>query len=380
MTLFGFLSTYPPTRCGLATFTAALATAVSSNGTDECLVVRVDDGVPAGPSLSSPRLRVRDQMLKPGSVADRDAAVEALGACDVVVVQHEYGIYGGPDGDEIVDLLERVRVPRVVVMHTVLPAPTPHQRSVTARIVENSEIIVAMTATAAGLLADEYGVPDERLRMIPHGVEEWTTHVSTAHSARPVLLTWGLLGPGKGIEWVVRALASMKDLHPQPLYRVLGQTHPKVVLDEGERYRRSLWALADELGVTGSVEIDAHYLESDELAEQVAGADIVVLPYDSHDQATSGVLVEAVAAGKLVIATRFPHAMEMLAEGGGALVDHQDPEAIAAAVRELLEDPRHALAAAARARETASATGWNSIADRYRELAAELSMLAGIRR
>ena len=380
MTLFGFLSTYPPTRCGLATFTAALATAVSANGVDECLVVRVDDGVPAGASLTSPHLSVAERMLTPGSVESRDAAVDELNACDIVVIQHEYGIYGGADGEEIVDLLERVRSPRVVVMHTVLPSPTPHQRSITARIVENSDVIVAMTATAAGLLSHEYGVPDERLRMIPHGVDEWATHVTAAHSARPVLLTWGLIGPGKGIEWVIRALAAMKDLRPRPLYRVLGQTHPKVVLDEGERYRRSLWALADELGVSGSIEIDPRYLESDELAEQVAGADIVVLPYDSHDQATSGVLVEAVAAGKLVVATPFPHAVEMLSDGGGALVDHQSPEGIAAAIEGLLTDPRHALAAAERARDIASATGWSSIADRYRELAEELSMLAGIRR
>ncbi|MCS3444586.1 glycosyltransferase [Microbacterium phyllosphaerae] len=379
MTLFGFLSTYPPTRCGLATFTAALATAVASNGVDECLVVRVDDGVPAGPSATTARLRVVPEMLKPGSAADREAALAALDACDVVVIQHEYGIYGGPDGEEIVDLLERLRTPRIVVMHTVLPSPTAHQRSVTARIIENSDVVVAMTSTAASLLSHEYGVPDERLRMIPHGVDEWRVPVSSAHSSRPVLLTWGLLGPGKGIEWVIRALATMKELTPQPVYRVLGQTHPKVVREDGERYRRSLWALADELGVGGAVEIDPRYLEMDELAEQVAAADIVVLPYDSHDQATSGVLVEAMAAGKLVVATRFPHAIEMLAGGGGALVAHQDPDAIASAVRGLLEDPRLAMDAAARSRDLTSVTGWNSIADRYRALAAELSM-AGSRR
>ncbi|WP_341954363.1 glycosyltransferase [Microbacterium sp. LWH13-1.2] len=379
MTLFGFLSTYPPTRCGLATFTAALATAVASNGVDECLVVRVDDGVPAGPSVPTARLRVAPEMLKPGSAADRESALAALDTCDVVVIQHEYGIYGGPDGDEVVELLERLRAPRIVVMHTVLPSPTPHQRSVTARIVDNSDVIVAMTSTAASLLSREYGVPDERLCMIPHGVDEWKLPVSAAHSTRPVLLTWGLLGPGKGIEWVIRALATMKELNPQPLYRVLGQTHPKVVLEDGEHYRRSLWALADELGVGGAVEIDARYLESEELAAQVAAADIVVLPYDSHDQATSGVLVEAMAAGKLVVATRFPHAIEMLAGGGGALVAHQDPDAIGAAIRGLLDDPRLALDAAARSRDLTSVTGWNSIADRYRALAAELSM-AGSRR
>ncbi|MCI1020132.1 glycosyltransferase [Microbacterium sp. C5A9] len=379
MTLFGFLSTYPPTRCGLATFTAALASAIATDDRDRCIVVRVDDGVPADVAVSSERLRVVDRMLQPGSPAGREAAAEALADCDVVIVQHEYGIYGGADGDEIVDLLQRLRVPRVVVMHTVLPTPTAHQRSVTEQIIENSEIVVAMTSTAADLLAEQYGVPDERLRLIPHGVDEWTTHIDVVQSERPVLLTWGLLGPGKGIEWVIRALAAMKDLDPQPVYRVLGQTHPKVLLESGEQYRRSLWALADDLGVSASVEIEARYQQPDELAREVAGADIVMLPYDSHDQATSGVLVEAVAAGRPVIATRFPHATELLADGGGALVAHRSPGEIAAAVRMLLADPAHVLADVELARALGSVTSWGGVAERYRDLAIELAMVGGAR-
>ncbi len=379
MTLFGFLSTYPPTRCGLATFTEALASAIATDDGDRCIVVRVDDGVPADAAVSSARLRVDDRMLQPGDPAGRAAAAETLADCDIVVIQHEYGIYGGPDGDEVIDLLQRLRVPRVVVMHTVLPAPTAHQRSVTEQIIENSEIVVAMTSTAADLLSELYGVPEERLRLIPHGVEEWTAEVDVVHSERPVLLTWGLLGPGKGIEWVIRALATMKDLDPQPLYRVLGQTHPKVLLENGEQYRRSLWALADELGVSASVEIDARYQQPDELAREVAGADVVMLPYDSHDQATSGVLVEAVAAGRPVVATRFPHAIELLADGGGALVAHRSPDEVAAAVRMLLADPAHALADAELARSLGSVLSWHSIAERYRELATELALVAGLR-
>jgi glycosyltransferase involved in cell wall biosynthesis len=327
MTLFGFLSTYPPTRCGLATFTEALASAIATGDSDRCVVVRVDDGVPADAAVSSARLRVDDRMLQPGDPAGRATAAETLAVCDIVVVQHEYGIYGGADGDEVIDLLQRLHVPRVVVMHTVLPAPTAHQRRVTEQIIENSEIVVAMTSTAADLLSELYGVPEERLRLIPHGVEEWTAPLDVVHSERPVLLTWGLLGPGKGIEWVIRALATMNDLDPQPLYRVLGQTHPKVLL-----------------------EIDARYQQPDELAREVAGADVVMLPYDSHDQATSGVLVEAVAAGRPVVATRFPHAIELLADGGGALVAHRSPDEVAAAVRMLLADPAHALADAELAR------------------------------
>ncbi len=374
MTRFGYLSTYPPTRCGLATFTEALASTIAAVEDDESIIVRVDDLVPAGPSLPGPGLRI-GSVLRPDDDASRARAADMLHASDVVIVQHEYGIYGGPDGDEILDVLARLRRPSIVVMHTVLATPTPHQREVTAGIAALAGAVVAMTATAFALLADEYAVPPAKLHLIPHGVGPWASATAVRESPRPVILTWGLIGPGKGIEWGIRALAELGDLTPAPLYRVLGQTHPKVVLEEGQRYRRSLLALVDELALADDVEIDGRYRETAELAAEVAAADIVLLPYDSREQATSGVLAEAAAAGKLVIATRFPHAIEVLAGGGGMLVDHQRPDQIAAAIRTVLRDPRHALAAAARALESARANSWETVAERYRELAAELAVV-----
>ncbi len=371
MTRFGFLSTYPPTRCGLATFTAALASAICEPGDDVCDIVRVDDLVPAGPSVNTPSVQVVGD-LKPRDPAGRELAADLLNATDVVVIQHEYGIYGGRDGDEILDLLARIKAPTIVVMHTVLPSPTPHQRSVTTMLGERADALVAMTHTAMTLLVDLYDVPPEKVRLIPHGVAWAPTGLASNH-VRPTILTWGLLGPGKGIEWGIRAMALLTDLDPAPVYRVLGQTHPKVVIDQGEKYRRSLSMLVDSLGLKGDVQIDGRYRESSELAAEVAAADLILLPYDSRDQATSGVLVEAVAAGKLVIATRFPHSIELLSEGGGVLVDHEHPAQIAEAIREALADPARALAAQAVARESARANSWGVVAETYKVLASELA-------
>ena len=371
MTRFGFLSTYPPTRCGLATFTAALATAISRTGDDVCDIVRVDDLVPAGPPVNTRRVRVVGD-LRPRDSAGRELAADLLNDRDVVIIQHEYGIYGGPDGDEILDLLARIKAPKIVVMHTVLPSPTPHQRSLTTAIGEEADAIVAMTRTAMTLLVDLYDVSPAKVHLIPHGVTWAPSAVASIHT-RPTILTWGLLGPGKGIEWGIRAMTLLSDLDPAPLYRVLGQTHPKVVIDQGEQYRRSLSLLVDALGLKGDVQIDGRYRESAELAAEVAAADLILLPYDSRDQATSGVLVEAVAAGKLVIATRFPHSIELLSRGGGVLVDHEHPGQIAKAIRGALADPARALEAQAVARESARANSWEAVAKSYRALASELA-------
>ena len=374
MTRFGFLSTYPPTRCGLATFTAALATAISRSGDDECDIVRVDDLVPAGPPVNTRKVRVVGD-LKPGDTAGRQRVADLLNHRDVVIIQHEYGIYGGPDGDEILDLLARIQKPTIVVMHTVLPSPTPHQRSLTSAIGEQADAVVAMTHTAMALLIDLYDVAPHKVHLIPHGVA-WAPAAALSSHARPVILTWGLLGPGKGIEWGIRAMTLLGDLDPAPLYRVLGQTHPKVVIEQGEQYRRSLTLLADALGLKGDVQIDGRYRESAELAAEVAAADLILLPYDSRDQATSGVLVEAVAAGKLVIATRFPHSIELLTQGGGVLVDHERPDQIAQAIRGALADPARAREAQAAARESARANGWGAVALNYQSLASQLARVS----
>lgn len=368
MLRFGFLSTFPPTRCGIATFTDSLATAVAAELGAETRIVRLlDTGDTASDAGTDPRVEADLLPADPGSTR---GAVEVLDSCDVVVVQHEYGIYGGVDGDEVVGLLQSLHAPAIVVLHTVLRSPTPGQRVVLEQVCSLAATVVVMTATARRLL-EGYAVAPEKVRVIPHGVLAHTPRPA-AHDVRARVLTWGLIGPGKGIEWGIRAMRELSDLDPLPTYQVLGQTHPKVLAHEGERYRDSLHALVAELGLAERVALDGRYLDADELAAAIASADVVLLPYDSRDQVTSGVLVEAIAAGIPVVATRFPHARELLEHGPGIVVTHEDPGAIARAVRAILT--RRDLVERMRrvaARATA-ATSWADIARRYGRLGSEL--------
>lgn len=371
MTHYGFLSTFPPTRCGLATFTESLSDALVLGGDEDGTVVRViDQPEDRGRHDPGTRSRVRTELIADDRLSTMRATM-ALNACDVAIVQHEYGIYGGPDGDQVVEVLAALRIPAIVVLHTVLVAPTAHQREVLTEVCRLASKVVVMTAHARDNLAAHYAVDLARVHIIPHGVRHVALRESEPHSSRRVV-TWGLLSPGKGVEWGIRAMAQLTDDIPHVEYIVAGQTHPKVLAHAGESYRTMLSTLAGELGIEASVRLDGHYLDPQQLGALIASADVVLLPYDSVDQATSGVLAEAVAAGIPVVATGFPHAVELLSSGAGTVVPHQDPDAIAHALREILTGP----SVADRMREAAlretNETTWSAVADRYRALAARL--------
>ena len=310
-----------------------------------------------------------------GCAASAADAVHQLNDYDVVIVQHEYGIFGGPDGVEIVDLVESLRVPTIVVFHTVLETPTSRQREILQRLIRAADAMVTMTMTARRRLVDLYGADPAAVSTIPHGAIDHRKRTSgRGTGARPLMLTWGLLGPGKGIEWAIEALPGLRDLNPR--YLVLGATHPRVFARQGEAYRNSLSRRARQLGVADLLELDASYLPAAELFDVVANADLVLLPYDSREQVTSGVLIEAIAAGRPVVSTAFPHAVEMLAQGAGLLVPQGDPAALGTAVRRVLSEPGLARTMAARAAGQAPALFWDAVADRYRELAEDLCAAA----
>ncbi|WP_426324417.1 glycosyltransferase [Microbacterium sp. E-13] len=371
MTHYGFLSTFPPTRCGLATFTQSLSDALVRPH-DEGTIVRVlDEPEERGPHDPRVRSRVRTELIAGDSLSTLRATL-ALNSCDVAIVQHEYGIYGGPDGDQVLDVLAALTVPAIVVLHTVLVTPTPHQREVLIEVCRRAAVVVVMTTRARDNLAAIYSVDLARVHVVPHGVQHVALRGPKPHTGRRVV-TWGLLSPGKGIEWGIRAMAQLTDLTPDVEYVVAGQTHPKVLAHAGESYRTMLAGLADDLGVGSSVQIDGRYLDAPELAELIASADVVLLPYDSVDQATSGVLAEAVAAGVPVVATAFPHAVELLSSGAGTVVPHKNPDATARALREIITGT----SVADRMREAAlretNETTWSAVADRYRAVTARLA-------
>jgi polysaccharide biosynthesis protein PslF len=357
---FSILSTYPPTPCGLATFSSALANGLGTHGADVS-VVRVSDGPPSESS------RVIGELVN-GSPASVAACTELLNQSDVAVIQHEYGIYGGVDGDEVVDVIDGLRVPSVVIAHTILKDPTPHQRSVLEAVAARADQVIVMSEAANQRLRHGFDIDRHKVTTIPHGATV-PKNGSVSRRGRPTVLTWGLLGPGKGIERVIEAMGSLNDLPGRPRYLVAGRTHPKVLATEGEAYRDARMEQARRNGVADSVCFDTGYRNVSMLTELVQSAAVVVLPYDSTDQVTSGVLVDAIASGRPVVATAFPHAVELLSSGAGIVVGHDDPDALASALRRVLTQPRLAGDMAAEARRLAPEMAWPVVASAYLSLA-----------
>ena len=360
---FGILSTYPPTPCGLATFSAALANGLVTHGA-AVHVVRIADG-PVAPSP-----RVVGELVN-GSATSVATSSDLLNQCDVAVVQHEYGIYGGIDGDEVLGILGHLQVPSIVIAHTIPLAPTPHQRAVLVEVANQADQVVVMSEAARRRLCTSFDVDPTKVTTIPHGATI-PPPARPRPAARPTMLTWGLLGPGKGIERVVDAMRSLHDLPTRPRYLVAGQTHPKVLAADGEAYRNARIDQARHNGVAASVTFDANYRDVASLTALVQSCAVVVLPYDSTDQITSGVLVDAIAAGRPIVATAFPHAIELLAGGAGTIVDHDDPGAMTRALHQILTNPALAATMARRAARLAPTLGWPVVAHAYTTLAEHL--------
>jgi len=351
------LGTYPPTQCGIATFSQSLVNALILQHA-QVSVVRLVDAPEPRPSAAVIHQHVAGQAP--------NATANVINHHDAALIQHEYGIYGGEDGDEILDILAKIRVPKIVVLHTVLRNATRHQKVVMQGIIDAADMLVTMTQTAKQYLLEGYSVDADHIKVIPHGSADLRTqNVGLKRSLRPTILTWGLISQGKGIEWGIEALAHLGDLSPRPRYVIAGQTHPKVINYEGERYRNSLIQKAERCGVSDDVVFVDKYLDAQSLRTLIQAADIVLLPYDSTEQVTSGVLVEAVVAGKPIVATKFPHALELLGDGSGELVNQCDPDDMASAMRKILVDVKHAQSLRKRAAAKVHSLLWTSVGEDY---------------
>ncbi|NCY17760.1 MAG: glycosyltransferase, partial [Actinobacteria bacterium] len=347
-----------------ATFTEALTLHLQEQGADVGVIRMVDRPQPHQAAVVH-----QWQSSNPGGAS---AVAHVLDDYDVAVIQHEYGIFGGADGEDVLDVVRLLTVPVITVLHTVLTDPTANQRRVLTGLCAASTGLITMTETARSRLISGWGVAPSRVIVIPHGAEDNRSDPLDNRPAlglRPTVLTWGLLGEGKGIEWALLALAQLRDITPVPLYRVVGQTHPRVLEHDGEAYRDRLVGITREFDLTSMVRFDAEYLTGPALRRIVRDADVILLPYDSRDQVTSGVLTEAVAAGKPVISTTFPHAVELLSGGAGLLVPQRDPAAIAGALRQVLTEPGLADSMAAISRDLAVSQLWPAVAERYLKLA-----------
>jgi glycosyltransferase involved in cell wall biosynthesis len=269
----------------------------------------------------------------------------------------------------VLDVMRGLTVPSIAVLHTVLLEPTAHQREVLEAVVDVADAVVVMTESARARLHDVFDIDDTKVTTIAHGADTSTHAGEFIHDKRPMLLTWGLLGEGKGIEMVIDALAELDDVRPRPRYLIAGRTHPKVAAMEGERYRDMLMRRAWATGVAASVTFDDSYRDVPSLTRLIQQAAVVVLPYESRDQVTSGVLVDAIAAGRPVVATAFPHAVELLSSGAGIVVPHGNRAALAHALRRVLTEPELAEGMADEARRLSPELGWRAVARRYDQLA-----------
>src|SRR3984957_20464307 len=365
------IGNYLPRQCGIATFTTDLCAAISAEyGTARLLALPVND---TEQGYDYPA-RVRWSLAQDDLRSYQEAA-EFLNFnnIDMVCLQHEYGIFGGPAGSHILQLLRGLKMPVVTTLHTVLREPNPDQLMVMQEIAELSDRLIVMSLLSEQMLQEIFSVPGSKIDMVPHGVPDLPFldpnffKDKFGVEGKAVLLTFGLLSPNKGIENVIQALPQILAKHRNVVYIVAGATHPHVLRREGDRYRDSLKALAREMGVESQVIFHDRFASPEEMAEFIGAADIYITPYRYEAQVVSGTLAYALGAGKAIISTPYWHAIELLDDRRGALVPFQNPEAIAQKTIELLSTPalRHAMRK--RAYLFAREMIWKRVAQGYME-------------
>lgn len=340
---------YLPRQCGIATFTTDLCDAISAEcGAAKLVALPVNDTESGYDYPSRVRLALAQDDL---SSYEQAADFLNFTNFDLVCLQHEYGIFGGPAGSHILTFLRRLKMPVITTLHTVLREPNPDQRQVMEEIAALSDRLIVMSELSSQFLQEIFKVPGHKIDMVPHGVPDLPFLDPNFYKDRfavegkAVLLTFGLLSPNKGIENVIQALPHILSKHKNVVYLVAGATHPHILRREGDQYREHLQALAKEIGVESNVFFHNRFASPAEMAEFIGAADIYITPYRHEAQVVSGTLAYALGAGKAIISTPYWHAIELLNDRRGALVPFQDPEAIARKTVELLDTPaiRHAM-------------------------------------
>jgi glycosyltransferase involved in cell wall biosynthesis len=381
------VSTYQPRHCGIAVFSgdlrAALLEADSSLAVDIVSISRGDNSRPHPPEVVA---TIRQEVA-----SDYCAAAEELGRAnvDVVLIEHEYGIFGGNDGHFVLELANQLTVPMVVTLHTVLANP-PAERARTMRaLCRRAALIMVFTETARRMLGEQGLAEPERVRVVPHGAPDELTQAAWADgvdediassslqlpslAGRTVLSTFGLISDSKGLELAIRALPSIVASHPEVLYLIAGQTHPEVIHKEGESYRLGLQQLVHDLDLCDHVWFIDRFLSIDELAMLLARTDLYLTPYRSRDQIVSGALTFAVAAGCPVVSTPYFYAEDLLSSGAGRLVPSADSSELAAAALDLLGSRAKMKAARAEARRVGADLTWSSVGKTTLELLSEVA-------
>ena len=371
-TRLALIGGFTPRRCGIATFTADIHASLTAASPQ--LAIDVYAMTPeAGHTAFDPVVKATITENDPASYASAAHSINES-AANIVWLQHEFGLFGGPAGDMILELVDRIAVPLIVTLHTVLETPNGDQMRVMKRIVARASKLVVMSQRSCDLLTAVYGADEDQAVLIEHGVPDRPFGRTEDYKAkfgfagRDILMTFGLLSPGKGIEGVILALPALVEDHPNVLYCIVGATHPNLIAKEGEGYREGMKALAVSLGVDTHIHWIDEFLETEDLLDLIEAADIYVTPYPGAGQSTSGTLSYAVALGKAVVSTPYVHATELLADDHGVIIPFNDSAAIATEIGALLDNPIRLLALQKRAYSRGRAMIWPAFAARCLDL------------
>jgi glycosyltransferase involved in cell wall biosynthesis len=378
------VSTYQPRHCGIAVFSGDLRAALLE--ADSSLEVEIVSITRGNPHSHPPEVAAT---IRQNVASDYRAAAAELGRAnvDVVLIEHEYGIFGGDDGQLVLKLANQLTVPMVVTLHTVLANPPAGRARTLRALCQRAALILVFTETARRMVAEQGLAEAERVRVVPHGAPDELTQAAWADgvdediassslqlpslAGRTVLSTFGLISDSKGLELAIRALPSIVASHPEVLYLIAGQTHPEVIQKEGEVYRLGLQRLVHDLDLGDHVWFIDRFLSINELAMLLARTDLYLTPYRSRDQIVSGALTFAVAAGCPVVSTPYFYAEDLLSSGAGRLVPFGDSSKLAAAVLDLLDSPAKLKAARAEARRVGTDLTWASVGKTTLELLSE---------
>lgn len=368
----GFLSTYPPRECGLATFTEDLVNEIDKMAFVRPIVIAVGD------KEEYTNLQVKCKLSQHDRTSYMLTALWANDNVDLLVIEHEYGIFGGECGEYIIDLAKGLKIPFIVTTHTVLLEPSPKQRTVLRDLGRLSTKVVTMAESSIPILAGTYGIESEKLVFIPHGVPnmqvESREKLKIAHGLqdKKVISSFGLISPAKGLEYGIEAVAKVVPDYENLIYLILGKTHPCVKESMGEKYRQSLIDLAKSLGVEDNIRFIDKYLTKEEVITYLHLSDMYLTPYLSKEQAVSGTLAYAMGCGRVIISTPYRYAEEMLGDGRGMLAEFKDSDSMASCIRTVLGNPVRKREMEMKTLAVGLKMAWSTVADQYAQLCMDI--------